>query len=304
MMDVIKASYSSQATGFDGSSRHFGQKQARMITLLTDFGSIDTYVGVMKGVIAGIAPSLSVVDITHAVTPQNVLEGSARWETVCGFFPAATVHVGVVDPGVGSQRGIVAVQTERALWLAPDNGLLTLPLIKERIERVVRLTEKAAPYCLTQVSATFHGRDVFAPVAAHLASGLAIEALGEEIPVDSLVRLLGIAAEWTQSEHEFRIEARVLYADRFGNLITNLHHDAWQTRLNENASAANLSVQVAMAALTLRGIMRTFADVPVGSPLLYWGSSGRLELAVREGSAADRLGFSAGSTLTLIGTQN
>jgi S-adenosyl-L-methionine hydrolase (adenosine-forming) len=271
-----------------------------MITLMTDFGTTDTYVGIMKGVISGIASHVPVVDLTHAVSPQNVLEGSARWETVCDYFPAGTVHVGVVDPGVGSKRSIVLVQTERAFWLAPDNGLLTMILNQELVHRVVRLTEKATPYCLPQVSATFHGRDVFAPIAAHLAMGLTPEALGDEISIESLVRLPETEAVWTQNAHEMHVAMRVLFADRFGNLILNLRHEDWQARAGKQTHLAVQAVSTEDDKLPLREISRTFADVAVGEPLLYWGSGSRLELALRDDSAAHRFRLAAGSPLTLV----
>ncbi len=286
--------------------------QPPLITLTTDFGLMDTYVGVMKGILYSLAPNARLVDLTHDIAPQNVLEASARLEAAIDYFPPGTVHLVVVDPGVGSNRAACVVETDQALFIAPDNGVLTMPLRRSKVIRAVRLTEKAQTYCLPNVSATFHGRDVFAPIAAHLANGLEPEALGEAIAPDTLVRLpLSLPESGQDANGSACLRLRVLYADRFGNLITNLERGFWRERRKSfSANKGIVTAEVEMAAAdanariqagsrSWQGIARTFADAAPGELLAYWGSSGRLEIAVRDGNAAAVLALSLDATLTL-----
>jgi S-adenosylmethionine hydrolase len=278
--------------------------QPPLITLTTDFGLTDTYVGVMKGVIYAIAPDARLVDLTHDVTPQNILEASARLEAAVDYFSPGTIHVIVVDPGVGSERAACVVQTEIALFVAPDNGVLTLPLRHQAPERAVRLTERAQPYFRQPLSATFHGRDVFAPIAAHLAAGVPLDALGDEVPPDNLVRLpLPVPYTTHNAKGRPRLLLHVLYVDRFGNLITDLERsewERWQTGLQtQGADTKTASITVQAGSRRWQSLARTFADVSPGEPLAYWGSGGRLEIAVRDGNAARLLPLAPGDTLTI-----
>lgn len=261
-----------------------------LITLTTDFGLIDTYVGVMKGVILGIAPQARLVDLTHDIAPQNVLEASVCLEAAIDYFPEGTIHLVVVDPGVGTERAAIVVQTETCRFVAPDNGVLTLPLRRRPAQRVVQLGAAAQPYFRQPVSATFHGRDVFAPIAAHLAAGVPLDALGDPISPESLTTLpLPEPRAERTAARAFVLRLHILYTDRFGNLITDLTHARWAAWQEElGGSKADLSGQVAVQAGDRRwqGIARTFADVADGSPLAYWGSAGRLEIAIRNGNAA------------------
>ena len=286
--------------------------QPPLITLTTDFGLMDTYVGVMKGVMYSLAPNARLVDLTHDIAPQNILEASARLETAVDYFPPGTVHLVVVDPGVGSKRAACVVETERALFVAPDNGVLTMPLRRSPILRAVRLTEKAQPYCLPNVSATFHGRDIFAPLAAHLANGLEPEALGESIAPDELVTWpLSLPENGQDANGSACLSLRVLYADRFGNLITNLEREfwkQWRTSLVANRGlpgakaeyeAEDMNARIQAGNQTWQGIARTFAEVKPNELLAYWGSGGRLEIAVRDGNAAAALALSPDTTVTI-----
>ncbi len=243
-----------------------------VLALLTDFGTRDSYVGVMKGVILGIAPGVALVDLTHEIPPQNVRAAAYNLLVSYRYFPAGTVFCCVVDPGVGSQRRAVAVRAGAYTFVCPDNGLLTAVLNETPAAHAVSLENPE--YHLPHVSATFHGRDIFAPVAAHLARGVPLEALGPELDPGHLVRL-----DWPRPRPtaDGGWEAVVVYADHFGNLVTNLPGhllappaDAWR---------------VDVGPLTISGVRRTFADVEVGEPVAYVGSSGFLELAVRQGNA-------------------
>ncbi|CEK19998.1 hypothetical protein CWRG_02688 [Chthonomonas calidirosea] len=283
----------------------FTPRQPPLIALLTDFGTRDTYVGVMKGVILSIAPQAQIVDLTHEVTPQAVLEGSARLEAALPYFPAGTVYVAVVDPGVGSQREVCVVETEVARLVAPDNGLLTLPIRKQRPLKVAKWSaSRGGAYVLPRISATFHGRDIFAPLAAHLAQGLPLEAIGPvwKVGESALLPLqlleVPMPSAFTDTQGRSALELTVLYVDRFGNLITNLDEETLQRWIADRGiEEAHLYVRCGEGEAPL---VRTFSDVEVGCLLAYRGSGGRLELAIREGDAAKTLGLRPGSKLYLV----
>lgn len=258
----------------------------RLITLTTDFGLQDPYVGVMKGVIASIAPQANVIDLSHGVPPQDILAGAMMLEESCAYFPPGTIHVAVVDPGVGSQRAAVAIETHRSLYIGPDNGLFDLVLNKEGLRRAVKLENPALR--LPAVSATFHGRDIFAPAAAHLAKGLSLESFGE--PAGPLTPL-----HLPQPEADGEaLSIHVLRADRFGNLVTDLtpqRHAKW------NPDQLPLSVILGNARFV--GISHTFSDVEHGTPVAYFGSANRLEIAIREGNAEQYFQASRGTMIRL-----
>ncbi|MFW6059870.1 MAG: SAM hydrolase/SAM-dependent halogenase family protein [Phycisphaeraceae bacterium] len=251
-----------------------------LITLLTDFGTTDTYIGQMKGVIAAIAPEARVIDLTHHVPPQDITSGAVALDSAVDVFPAGTIHVAVVDPGVGSARRPIAARSDAFLWVGPDNGLFTAAWKRYPPRHIVALTEPA--YHRPEVSATFHGRDVFAPAAAHLAAGVKLDELGETI--DDPVRLELPEPERTADT----VKLRVLTIDHFGNLVTNMtaRH---LTRYSDLPRAT-----VTAGRITAHGVHRTFADVPEHEPVAYIGSSGRLEIAVRNGSAAATAGVHPG----------
>jgi len=257
-----------------------------IITLTTDFGQADGYVGTMKGVILGICPTATLVDISHEIRPQAVRQGAYVLSAAVRYFPSGSVHLAVVDPGVGGERRAIAIQTQHATYVAPDNGLLTLALAQDQPRVAVDLARGL--YHRPQVSATFHGRDLFAPAAAHLAQGVDPTEMGDEIPLDSLVRLLG---NQPQKEAEGRWRAEVQHVDRFGNVISNLHES--------NLSATDLQLpardfRFRVKDVEISGLSRTFADVEKGEWIAYVGSSGYLEIAVREGNAAAQLGVDLG----------
>lgn len=257
------------------------------IVLTTDFGLTDPFVGLMKGAILSIAPAATIVDLCHHVPPQDIAYGAVVLESALGVFPPQAIHVAVVDPGVGSERDAVAVRTDAGVYVAPDNGLLTLVVRGRRFE-AVRLTR--SQFHRPAVSATFHGRDVFAPVAAHLAAGTPLQDLG-----DPIGELKSIAIPEPEPRGDVLV-LHVIAVDHFGNLITDLTasaYDAWRGDRGDDA------VQVRVGSTTIRGVRRTFSDVEPGQPLAYLGSLGRLEIAVRNGSAAASLGVGRGDTFTL-----
>ena len=245
----------------------------RIITLTTDFGTQDAYVAAMKGVILTIAPDVYLVDVTHEIPPQNVREGAYVMDTATKHFPEGSIHVGVVDPGVGSARRAIAVRTERALYVAPDNGLLTAILQREYPLEAVHLDNPI--YWRNQVSHTFHGRDIFAPVAAYLARGVPLNAIGTPISTDELIRL-----EWPEPVRtpDGHVEGIVVHIDRYGNIVTNIPSNL----LDGAAEAWVFSVD----GQQLRGLKSAYAEVDVGEGLALIGSNDTLEFSLREGNAA------------------
>lgn len=251
-----------------------------IVTLTTDFGAGSTYPAQMKGVILSIAPHARVIDITHDVPPQDVLEGALALEAAVPAFPAGTIHVAIVDPGVGSRRLAVAVLTDLGVFVGPDNGLFELVLRMTEVRQTVALDRPA--YHRVQVAPTFHGRDIFAPVAAHLANGAGLDMVGSTI--GTLKRLSVPEARKVGDE----VHGEVLTADRFGNLITSI-------RAADLAERDMRSSVVVIGGVATAFMGRTYADVSVGELVAYLGSSGRLEVGLREGNALQQLGAGRGT---------
>jgi len=262
------------------------------LAIITDFGYRDHYVGVIKGVIASIAPGAVTIDITHGVPAQSIVAGALALRESWAFFPARTVFLAVVDPGVGTARAAIAIETRAgARFVGPDNGLLWPAANRAGIARIVKLTSPR--YRLKEVSATFHGRDVFAPAAAHLWRGTPVSALGPALRPASMVKLeLPRPAE---SAGELRGE--VLYVDGFGNLVSNIDRRAAEkfgTRFHHKSLSVRIERGAGMRILTAYG------DAPRGAPLALYGSFGLLEVAVRDGSAATHFDAGPGTPISLI----
>jgi S-adenosylmethionine hydrolase len=255
-----------------------------IVTLLTDFGLRDAYVGIMKAVILGLAPDARLIDLTHEVAPQSIRQGAFALAAAVPYCPPGSVHLAVVDPGVGTARSAVVVQTGRARYVAPDNGLLTLALGLDPPVAAWRLTRPA--YFLPRVSTTFHGRDVFAPVAAHLASGQAPQDMGEAIDPAALVRF-DLAPPRVEPG---RIVAAVLYVDRFGNLVTSVHRDDVDPSRVRGARAGGRAAPLAAS----------YGFVEAGGWLSIWGSSGYLEVSQSMGSAAASLSLGEGDAVEVL----
>ncbi len=250
------------------------------IVLLTDYGLQDTYVGVLKGIIARIAPQTPVIDLLHYVRPQQVRQGAYALWIAEPYFPDGAIFVVVVDPEVGTERRAVAVEINRKYFLAPDNGVLSFVLERYGAERAVLIENPA--YRLPVLSSTFHGRDLFAPAAAYVAQGVRLEQLGLPVDPGSLYRLPPPRCEYAGGVWT----GEVLHIDRFGNLITSLAVE----RLQIGSSPQERSRWcVAIGSVTLTGIVRTFADVAEGELCAYVGSDGLIEIARRNGHAAMHL---------------
>jgi len=246
------------------------------IALLSDFGYRDHYAGVMRGVIASIAPGIPIIDITHGIGPQNVAAGALALRESWRFFPATTVFVAVVDPGVGTRRRAIAVETHHgARLVGPDNGLLWMAVEQAGLKRAVELRTKR--YFLAHQSSTFHGRDVFAPAAAHLCNGVSLTRLGPLINDIERIDLPEPAV------HHDELVGSVIYADTYGNLVTNLTRNAIE---NLQACFPTRTLLVRIRNSVPFVVSQTYGDVPKNAPLALFGSFEMLEIAVREGDAA------------------
>jgi S-adenosylmethionine hydrolase len=260
-------------------------QRCRLITLLTDFGLDDAYVGVMKGVILRINPDIRVVDLTHAVPPQQILAGAFILCNAVGFFPDGTIHLAVVDPGVGSARRPILIETDRGLLVGPDNGVLcpAAAVMGRRHARVLANEE----LFLHPVSHTFHGRDVFAPAAAHLACGVTPEKVGPVL--DAIVELqLPVPRR-----NGAAIAGEVVHVDRFGNLVTNISADALPR-------FPARQVCVSISTTPIGTLLATYSAAAEGAPLALLGSWGTVEIAVRNGSAAKMFAAGPGTPVTVV----
>ncbi len=311
-----------------------------VITMTTDFGQYDGYVGTMKGVIHTLLPDAKVVDISHEVTPQQINEGAFILYRAYRYFPASAVHIAVVDPGVGSKRRPIVLTTHHGTFVGPDNGIFTYILraemssrgesedgatggpawaggmwgvapnwagdepVRKRKRRPGFAGVEGAPrayhlvnsdYWLADISTTFHGRDIFAPVAAHLASGAQPERMGESIPLDSLVKLPIGAPRVYRSSKTTTVMGQIVHVDRFGNIITNLPERLLAPLLE---GAANVTVEI--AGYSIKGLTSAYAAVREGQPLALIGSENLLEIAIRNSNAAHRMKVRIGDSVRLV----
>ena len=256
-----------------------------VIALLTDFGTSDHYAGTMKGVILGICPDVTLVDLSHDVAAHDVLAGALELAAAYKYFPPGTIFVAVVDPGVGSARRGIAVDTGDYRFVAPDNGLLTAALKDLTPRKVVELTERR--YARPTVSKTFEGRDRFAPAAAWLAKGIQLSALGR--PVADIQRLdIPVPEILTDS-----IRGVVLRVDRFGNLVTNIDRKSIE-RLAQGGM-----ISIAAGSHRIERLVATYSELPAEGVGSLFGSTDHLELAAPSASAADRLGLGRGAAITV-----
>lgn len=275
-----------------------------IVTLLTDFGTADYFAGALKGVILSLNARAAVIDITHEIPVHDIEAGAFTLMAACEAFPAGTVHVAVVDPGVGSRRRALVAESGGQFFVAPDNGLVSYACERGGGARFYHATNRK--FFRESVSTTFHGRDVFAPVAAALSRGVAPRELGEEI--DDPVRLAPLAPRLAA---DGTIEARVIHVDRFGNLVTNVT----RAELSDEEIARGATLRVGPHAV--RSFRRFFADRPAnaddlgehlhaddaGELFAVWGSAGFLEIAVNLSSAAALLGVGRGQSVRVLRAQ-
>jgi S-adenosylmethionine hydrolase len=258
-----------------------------IVTLMTDFGLKDGNVGVMKGVILNIAPQTQIVDLSHLISPQNVREAALILARSVPYFPAGAIHVVVVDPGVGTNRRPIAGQIGSQRFVLPDNGILTRLLERaEQSKQTVEIVHLDTPaYWLPEVSHVFHGRDIFAPVAGHLAKGVPLSELGS--PLSDPVRLALSHPQQTPTG----LVGEIIHIDHFGNVATNIRHE----HLGE---ARKLTVH--LGDYQIDSLVQTFGDKPAGEAVALYGSAGDLIISIVNGNAAQSLGVQVGDPVEVV----
>jgi S-adenosyl-L-methionine hydrolase (adenosine-forming) len=269
-------------------------RMGKLIALLTDFGTEDIYLGVMRAVMKTISPDSEFIDISHAIRPQNIREGALALQNSFAYFPEGTIFLAVVDPGVGSSRHPIFVETEHYCFVAPDNGLLSYALAG--LDYQSQRLENPA-YRLSNSSFTFHGRDVFAPAAAYAALG--VRDFGEAL--DEIIQLPQASVKISPT----MIEGEVVHIDHFGNMISSigrLHWEGEKLRLQANKESYRFrasEVQISIGETRLQGIQNAYYQVAQGDLLAQIDSNGYLEIAVNQGSAAKRLKADLGTIVRI-----
>jgi S-adenosylmethionine hydrolase len=262
----------------------------RIITLTTDFGLKDYYVGAMKAVLLSKAPEANLVDISHQIPPQDIMAAAWVLRNSAFLFPANTVHLVVVDPGVGTERRPVAVRIDDQLFVGPDNGLFSLIQADDEHE-VAAVTLDNQEYWADAASKTFHGRDIFAPVAGALAAGADFEDLGS--PLDELV-----SYRWAMPiADKDGIQGWIVHIDHYGNLITNIRASLIEDMLSDDGCKIYIGNTI------IDGIHETFGAVEEGEPVAYIGSSGMLEVAINQGNAHQMLSVQKGANISVLQKQ-
>jgi S-adenosylmethionine hydrolase len=256
-----------------------------IITLITDFGDESGYAGVMKGVILTINPECQIIDITHRVSPQDIEEAAFLLNNAYPYFPAHTIHVVVVDPGVGSERKPILVETDKYWFVGPDNGVFSFVFSTKEIKSVWEITN--TDYFFSEVSSTFHGRDIFAPVAGYLSLGVSAGKIGNEL------QKYVVLAALEPKVSEGAIKGRVVYVDRFGNLISNISKGLFNRWIADNPFELTVGKRV------LHRLSRSYADAGEAEILALFGSSRWLEISVKNGNCQKELGLNKGAEVTI-----
>lgn len=267
-----------------------------IITLTTDFGTEDAYVPAMKGTMLSIAPNARLVDITHEIHPQDVMESGFVLKSARPFFPEGTIHLVVVDPGVGTDRSPVALRSDDHWFVGPDNGVFPLVLDGPPPDEIVEL-DNSEMWRTSSPSNTFHGRDIFAPAAAHLAAGRSLEDLGS--PLGTLEPL-----RWAlPSIDTGTVQGWIVHVDHFGNCITNIRRSSIADALERDEETVHPGdlppVKAYVGTTSLDSIHSTYGDVPEEDPVLLFGSTGFLEVGINGGSAAERLDIRKGDPIKI-----
>jgi S-adenosylmethionine hydrolase len=258
----------------------------RIITLTTDFGLKDPYVAEMKAAMLGICPAATLVDITHEIEKFNIRMGAFVLSCAANYFPKGTIHVVVVDPSVGTRRNPILIETERGFFIGPDNGVLLLAAERDGIENFREITNRR--FMLPEVSNTFHGRDVFAPVAAHLANGVEIKEIGPEL--SKIVRPLFARVKSKKGV----LTGEILHLDDFGNIITNIT----AAQIDHLGSRDQLEIELGRRILKLR-LRKTYGEAERNEALALIGSHGYFEIAVNQGRGVEEFKVKAGDKIAV-----
>ncbi len=261
--------------------------EPNIITLITDFGIYDPYVGIMKGVILSINPKAKIIDITHSIPPQDIICAGLTIKNSFSFFPEKTIHLAVVDPGVGSKRLPILIKTEKYFFIGPDNGLFSSIISNEKTENIIEITNKN--YSLKKISRTFHGRDIFAPAAAHLSTGKKIDAFGSALknPI-----IIPFPEPCILNSHE--AEGEVVHIDCFGNLLTNIS----ASFLEEIAGTKSFFLEVNN--IPISRILPYYAAAEEDELFCIIGSSDTLEISIKNSNAQKSTGIKRGDKVRII----
>lgn len=271
-------------------------RRTPVITLLTDFGLQDEYVGVMKGVILSVNRDVHLVDITHNITRYDVRQAALAINASFRYFPKGSIHVIVVDPGVGGERKIICLKQEGHFFVAPDNGVLTMVIQDKKVEKICAITNHK--YFLKPVSDTFHGRDIFAPVAAHLSKGIDILGFGEEVPLEQVSRL-EIPAPFVSAGDE--LVGAVISIDLFGNLVTNISQATFK-RFQDDVRSTQVVVR--LGRFKIDGVSKSYGRVKAGAPVAIFGSRKLLEISLNQGDARAYFKARIGQTVRVKSVTN
>lgn len=255
----------------------------RFIALLTDFGLADNFVALMKATIFSINPDVEIIDITHEIEPHNIRQASFILSTSFEYFPEGTVFVAVVDPGVGTNRNALCASAGKYFFVAPDNGVLTFALGKFKHPKIHIFTNEE--YQLENPSKTFHGRDIFAPLSAYIAKGVSLDEFGEEITYDRIMHLPPLKCYY---DSKGNLIGEVVHIDRFGNIITSLAAKMLGINMH-NILKQDLKWRFEIGHTKIKNISLTYSDVNEGEFLAYIGSSGYLEIGIRNGNAGKNI---------------
>jgi S-adenosylmethionine hydrolase len=257
-----------------------GAKENRnipVITLITDFGLQDEYVGVMKGVILSINPRVNLVDISHNITRHDIRQAALTVNASFRYFPKGSIHMVVVDPGVGGKRKAICLQQEGHFFVAPDNGVLTMVIQDGKVEKICAITKQK--YFLKPVSDTFHGRDIFAPAASHLSKGVDMLCLGQEIPLSNIIRI-DVPEPFVSAMNE--LVATVISIDHFGNLVTNISQATFE-KFKDDARSKEVVIRLEKS--KIQGVSKSYDSVKIGFPMAIFGSRNLLEISLNQGDA-------------------
>jgi hypothetical protein len=257
-----------------------------IVTLTTDFGLKDPYVAEMKAVILGISPDATIIDVSHKIEKFKIRMGAYVLASASPYFPKGTIHVAIVDPGVGTTRRPILIQTKHGYYVGPDNGLLTLAATKQGIEHIYRISNKR--FMLPKISSTFHGRDIFAPAAAHLANGTLPEEFGPEISKIVTPEFAKII------RRKNTLVGEVIHIDNFGNIITNFGEK--ELELMNVKALVNVKLEGVRQKLKL---CKSYADIKPQQPLAIIGSHNFLEISINQGDAAKHFNIKSGDKVTL-----
>lgn len=252
----------------------------RIVTLTTDFGIKDHYVGVMKGVMLSINPDVLIVDITHQIPPQDIFGGAFTLRNFYRYFPQGSIHVAIIDPGVGSRRKPIALKADGYIFIGPDNGVFTFICRESKSAKVFEISN--SKYVLPNMSHTFHGRDIFAPAAAHISLGIPLEDLGKGVKKPVMISIKEPETRGDEIVGEF------IYVDSFGNLISNI-----PSELIKPGS------RIYVGKRTINGISKSYSSAQKGELIAIIGSSGLLEISVNQGRASDVIRNTAKKSIEL-----